>query len=297
MKTTVEALKDLFKKLGGSNFGDTNTIPDAIDKVTTVATSGGGGADLPAAGAAGNVLTSDGEDWVSAAPVYAVAFTLGESGISVTGGVTISNIFAAYTSGKAITASIDFGGVPAELKLCATSQTKAVFFGVYYDAEDSTASQFIVYGTHRSDADTWDWVPIELLPTIDADDIGKILGVVSDGEDGAVYALVDAKDPLIISSTTSGSYPSIAVSITTALATIYAAAEAGREVILEVPLDGLGSTGKLRFHLGEYSYAGGEYDFTFGLTLTDSTSPAHYSVNFENAQSASLESVRLAVST
>ena len=43
MALTVEALKGLYEKLGGTDFGNVTTIPEAIDKVTEVAEAGGGG--------------------------------------------------------------------------------------------------------------------------------------------------------------------------------------------------------------------------------------------------------------
>lgn len=47
MALTVEALKGLYEKLGGTDFGDVTTIPEAIDKINEVAEPGGG-AGLPA---------------------------------------------------------------------------------------------------------------------------------------------------------------------------------------------------------------------------------------------------------
>lgn len=43
MALTIESLKGLYEKLGGTNFGDVTTIPEAIDKISEVAESGGGG--------------------------------------------------------------------------------------------------------------------------------------------------------------------------------------------------------------------------------------------------------------
>ena len=44
MKTTVDALKGLYEKMGGesADVEDVSTIPDMIDELTTVAGSGGG---------------------------------------------------------------------------------------------------------------------------------------------------------------------------------------------------------------------------------------------------------------
>lgn len=41
MALTIDALKGLYEKLGGTDFGDVTTIPEAIDKVTEVAEGGG----------------------------------------------------------------------------------------------------------------------------------------------------------------------------------------------------------------------------------------------------------------
>ena len=43
MKTTVDALKGLYEKMGGesADVEDVSTIPDMIDELTTVAGSGG----------------------------------------------------------------------------------------------------------------------------------------------------------------------------------------------------------------------------------------------------------------
>jgi len=42
MALTIESLKGLYEKLGGTDFGDVTTIPEAIDKVSEVAEGGGG---------------------------------------------------------------------------------------------------------------------------------------------------------------------------------------------------------------------------------------------------------------
>lgn len=53
MKTTVDALKGLYEKLGGeADVDQISTIPDMIDELTTVAQSGGA------------VITKDGETLV-----------------------------------------------------------------------------------------------------------------------------------------------------------------------------------------------------------------------------------------
>lgn len=100
MKMTVEALKDLYVKLGGlltDTYSDiANGIPvaeytltpDCILACSKKASGGGGGADLPEPGTAGNVLTSTGSAWQSAAPVsVTIDESITENGTNpVTGG-------------------------------------------------------------------------------------------------------------------------------------------------------------------------------------------------------------------
>lgn len=43
MALTIESLKGLYEKLGGEDFGNVTTIPEAIDKVAEVAEGGSGG--------------------------------------------------------------------------------------------------------------------------------------------------------------------------------------------------------------------------------------------------------------
>jgi hypothetical protein len=52
MKTTVEALKELFVKMKGdaAQVENVNTIPDMIEALTSVAESGSGGSTITAQG-------------------------------------------------------------------------------------------------------------------------------------------------------------------------------------------------------------------------------------------------------
>ena len=114
MNTTVQALQDLYVKLGG-NLTDTYdtiadgaavgnyvTIPDMIEACTQIAGSGGG-SSLPAVTSAdnGSVLTVVNGDWDKAgatSPIEVIEFTVSESGISTV--KTAGEIKALVDSGK-----------------------------------------------------------------------------------------------------------------------------------------------------------------------------------------------------
>lgn len=61
MALTIDALKGLYEKLGGTDFGDVTTIPEAIDKVTEVAEGGGGDTYETVAEIAVGTMESGGE--------------------------------------------------------------------------------------------------------------------------------------------------------------------------------------------------------------------------------------------
>lgn len=66
MKTTVQALRDVYTALGGTStdITDNMTIPEALAKIATAVAAT---IELPAATTDGQVLTVSGGKWVSAA--------------------------------------------------------------------------------------------------------------------------------------------------------------------------------------------------------------------------------------
>ena len=185
MALTIDALKGLFKKLGGSDsgFAGVNTIPEAIDKVTSVASSGGGGS-LPTPGAVGNVLTSTGDGWESAAPRGELAFTL-SLGETTTCDVAVADIVDALDSKTPVFGMASNVG-ELTIKNWDTELNKVTLLLCIYEGEKTTTLEFV---GESGTPDTWTYDHFEVngLPEVSATDNGKFLGV-KNGE----YAFVDS---------------------------------------------------------------------------------------------------------
>lgn len=281
----VEALKVLYVKLGGSLTDTYSDIAGGIavsdydliaDCILACAKKGAGGSDLPTPGTAGNVLTSDGTAWGSAAPQCGALLVTCDINLSTNEVTDLSasanEIWLAIDNGKTPFMVANVGGMYLGLSYLFGETEGKCQFGVYSD--DGTYHLVSIEGSVGT------YTPIEKeIPTTTRDDDGKILGVNS-GE----YALVDAKTPLILTGTEGVDN---AFTITGAtLAEIYAAATSNRFVAVDIALSALGVT--VRVPLTGYNYDSNddEYVFAFNAPLNGGASGVYLlSLECENALS------------
>lgn len=260
MALTIDALKGLFKKLGGSDsgFAGVNTIPEAIDKVTSVASSGGGGSDLPEPGVTGNVLTSTGDTWESAAPRYIINMSNDNHPTHDSDPVEISDIIAAYNSGKNCIIIYDGG-----MYRLASVEADMVVFTVSAVTENELTHELTDYMAYtwlgiRDGDDAW-YKFGYTIPIPSATNNGKILGV-----DSGVYTLKSPAElslaPLVIEGTVSGSTFTQTSSVT---------AEQVRDAIAAhrpIYIDIVG--GRFYYNAGGYS-AADAFTFSFAMQVYD----------------------------
>ena len=248
--------------------------------------AGSGGSSLPTPGTAGNVMTSTGTAWASAAPrgaEYVVTITVDTSGDDpvYTADKSVLEIAQKSTAGSLCIALVPIDNDNSTRQrvplLNAGDGTVAFYGNGNADGSPLRIACLGMQGEPGSD-DTWFVMITHVtdLPSVSASDNGKFLGV----SDGA-YALIDAK-PLIVTGTWtdgSGSDPST-ITITTPLADIYNAAEAGRSVYLEYTNDGVTT----RLGLTTRALDNGSYSFGFsGTMLASSTVGAIVVVAFANS--------------
>ena len=195
--------------------------------------SGGGGSGLPA------VTSDDNGDllgvvegaWGKVDPpagVETFTVTLTESSDTWTADKTIAEIIEAYEAGKnCVATGINWSGTTVEFALTAVATAvPAVSFNGMLAGSDFRA--FAVVGFVDDNTDIWTVTQQSLdgeLPAVTGADDGKLLGV-SNGE----WAKVASNAPLMITGTVAGT----SVTITTPLADIKAAFDAGRMVYLDV---------------------------------------------------------------
>lgn len=268
---------------------DESAIATAIGN----AGGGGGGSDLPEPGTAGNVLTSNGTAWGSAAPPDNDFIVYADLDVST---MTLSNPSESFAD------IIAAAGLDKNVRLVATDSTA----GVTFEADLSVAADVAIFGGVSFFDNRWYSFNVmmysnnglimfvsEFLPDVTTDDNGKTL-VVSSG----AWALVSTADiqnaPLVLTGTTSGSLPSLTVTLTEEIADIYAAVSNKKPVYVDLDMGG-GNTA--RMELINFQYANSKYDLTFAVAVIVNGDPVMYSLHFDNSQSASLEFITLAAAT
>lgn len=262
--------------------------------------AGGGGSSLPEPGTSGNVLTSTGTGWESAEPQggnndYYVDFIYGSPTTTET---TCADVLAALADGKNVIGKIDLGTQKLDFTLCSARADKCIFVGAVSEHDIKVIAltdqygaplcevydrEFVPKGSNDGDILVWDddhgkWVSAaDALPSIPANSNGKVLGV----DDGA-YALIDSKAPLIVHGTADPlSAHTADITDDISLADIYTAAQGGRYVAFECPLD----TGNVtRIPLAGYTKNGDNYEIAFSVASNTTGNPATIGVVFETGQ-------------
>ena len=218
-------------------------IADRVDELENG--SGGGGSALPTPGTAGNVLTSTGSGWDSAAPSkeeYWIDITYGDP---FTTQATCAEVLAQVTSGKTVLAKIDLGSQKLTL-VCTTARSdKCVFVGGIDEGVGAVATLITDQGGNTVVTPSfYAYVP---RPNQEGADNGKI-PIVDDDE----YELVspstlsnDYKVTLTVDQSTG------TITADKTIAEIVAAFEADKNVYarLNVEIDGV--TTKQRFELSQ----------------------------------------------
>ena len=276
---------------------DEAAIKTAIDNAGS-----GGGTELPEPGTAGNVLTSTGEAWVSAAPadnIYAVNVTkLSDSWLVYHGGteIGVSDIVAAVQAGKTVDLTFVNGSgakpIKCELAVDESAANSLVFTSTYNDPDKyftNTRGQYnvTVLAMIQGNVDRWMYYE-QFIPNPRGVDIGKVLTVVSDGDDGGKYVLETNKDPLILTGT-EGANSAFEITGAT-LAEIYAAATAGKYVAVDIPISDFGVTVRVPLIGYNYDSADDKYAFSFDTSLSaGASSCAIISLECNNALTGTIK--------
>ena len=256
-------IRKALRKLYTAMCGGTTTSDTAGDLINDIATdyTGGGGSDLPEPGASGNVLTSNGTAWASAAPrndadIYIEAtldlstMTYGEPSVS------FADALAAVNAGKTVMLRLTISSAIFDAPLMLNGQNYLVFAGAILIG--GNPNQY-VYGVTGFSAETGltltDAIPVQ--PAIGQNDEGKVLYA----HNGA-YELVTPNDPLALTGEVNGG--NFTITSHTA-AQINDAITAHRPVYIDV-----GTPFNARCYLQTYSYTDSEhYSFDFVTMVVD----------------------------
>lgn len=219
-------------------------VKQAIDN----AGSGGGGGELPTPGTAGNVLTSTGTAWESAAPADATALefslTIGES---ITCDEAVADIVNALETNRPVMGVVEGVGTLV-VKTWSAELNKVVLLLYIPDSNKLTVVEF--NGTSGT-PDTWamdDPNEIKGLPAASASNNGQVLGV-----ENGVYALVSpsALNDYVVTLTVTVDPDTQDATMSTdnkSVAEINAAIEAGKNVYAELEEEINGVTMMQRFY-------------------------------------------------
>lgn len=328
MNTIVKALKGLYVKFGGSaaDVKNVDTTAEMIDKVTTVASSGGGSSLPDMSGQSGKFLTNNGTaaSWgeVSALPSMAeqsgkfltnngttaswgnpsggefvvtiVAETVDDEIVYHTEHngepISIADIFAAKQTGKTVVAVVADAEMPLEyLCIMCTAQICLLTNTTNVETDIVIVDSFIGMVDDNEDTWTWNITYLPVIPNASSESNGKVLGV----DDGA-YAFVDAKNPLILTGA-EGAGTAVTVSGAT-LAEIYEAANAGRYVAADIPLTALGGvTARLPLIIYNYDSTDEEYSFGFSMAIPVTSNGMLVTITLENSLTGEIEQKTWAV--
>ena len=278
--TTVKILKKVSGG-GGSDLPAPGAAGNVLTSNGTAWESAAPSAPLPEAGADGNVLTADDGEWVSAAPIKPLVVTYNEDEHTITG-ASLSDIVAAYAnktpvyiySSEMLLPVIQAFNEDDEYRIDAGS-----FW--YYDG-------LYIYIRVYYDGTAWD-SDISNIPSASASANGKVLGVESGN-----YAFVDTKYPLILTGA-EGSGTAVTVSGAT-LAEIYEAAHAGRYVAVDIPLTALGGvTARLPLIIYNYDSTDEEYSFGFSMAIPVTSNGLLVTITLDNSLTGEIEQKTWAV--
>lgn len=182
--TTVQALKDLYVKLGGTlaDVAEINTVAEMIETVKTVAGGGGGlPEDFPSEGIANANkfigFDSEGDYTAKDGGSEKYVVTLTEDNGTWTADKSISAINTAIANGANVVAHFEADGTTVELHLAGYESPDTVAFAV---TSGDTVITFV--GIHVSDEDRWTRVENEFLT--ESPVLTVVYTTTSDGQGG-----------------------------------------------------------------------------------------------------------------
>ena len=284
MALTVEALKGLYEKLGGTDFGNVTTIPEAIDKVTEVAEAGGG--DTYETVAEIEVGQMEQPQEMFGFYVY------NESDASAPTLVNDETYY--FNDSETSSTLVDVGVETVTLRFNASTgeglptrvNPNKPLYVIQWNIDNGTL--LVV-----SDANEVENTTVRILKkvsgggsSITVDDKLKA-GSTNPVENGAiydefedVYAKIQRATPLIVHGTADYLQRTATLPDSITLAEIYSAAAAGRYVAFECSLEAGNTT---RLTLAEYTEANDEYTIVFAAAAEQNRFPAVVSAEFENS--------------
>lgn len=167
-----------------------------------VAKGSGGGSSLPSPGASGNVLTSNGSKWGSAAPRNDADVIIGaeldfDTLTYGTPTVSFADALAAVEAGKTVILRVDADGTYVDCYVGAHADDYIMFVGSAVSGPDSYITCISAYGLNESEQDHL--YLTAMYPLTDASEYGPVIvhGTISSGAfaftDTTVKDVYDAK--------------------------------------------------------------------------------------------------------
>ena len=225
--TIREALRKLYTAMCGGTTNK-NTAGDLINAIATDYTGGGGGS-LPTPGNVGNVLTSTGEAWESAAPadnemVITADLDMSDFSIGNFSEERFSRIESAFLAGKNVHLIVNVLDEPTlNARLAFRSDDVLIFVTeTMLDDDDYRYAMWVVTDHEPLVGTAYIY---NHLPNVSGGDNGKILGV-----DNGEYALVDPTAPVYFNFTESSG--TVTLSDNATVKDIYDARQAEKTVYL-----------------------------------------------------------------